>query len=73
MSTSQGQHSKAFSQLIQKEHSKFVTNLRTANMDVVMLEQKRDDAPDAIFPDWFTCYKGEAIPDGVLILHPMLN
>jgi hypothetical protein len=46
--------------------------MRTANIDVVVLEQKRDDAPDAIFPDWFTCYKGEAIPEGVLILHPML-
>jgi hypothetical protein len=29
------------------------------------------DAPDSVFPDWFTCYKGEAIPEGVLILHPM--
>lgn len=36
-----------------------------------MLPQPCDDAPDAIFPDWFTCYKGDAIPGGVLILHPM--
>jgi hypothetical protein len=24
-----------------------------------------------VFPDWFTCYKGESIPEGVLIIHPM--
>ena len=37
----------------------------------MILEQQSDDAPDAIFPDWFTTYKGDIIPKGVLIIHPM--
>jgi len=45
--------------------------MKDADIDVTVLVQQSDDAPDAIFPDWFTCYKGDSIPEGVLILHPM--
>lgn len=45
--------------------------MESNGIDVTVLPQLGDDAPDSIFPDWFTCYKGESIPEGVLIIHPM--
>jgi len=40
-------------------------------IDVTVFPQLGDDAPDSVFPDWFTCYKGDSVPEGVLIIHPM--
>jgi hypothetical protein len=45
--------------------------MRDAGVNVTVLEQLGIEAPDSIFPDWFTTYKGESIPGGVVIIHPM--
>lgn len=45
--------------------------MKNAGINVTVFQQLGDDAPDSVFPDWFTTYKGEAIPEGVLIIHPM--
>jgi hypothetical protein len=58
--------------MIADQHHAFVSNIEAAGIPVKLYEQPSEDAPDSIFPDWFTTYKGEAIPGGVLILHPML-
>ena len=60
-----------FNELIQLEHSRFVKNIEDAGIPVTILPQLGEDAPDSVFPDWFTCYKGESIPEGVLVIHPM--
>jgi hypothetical protein len=65
------QNSEEFNAKIQLEHSRFVENMEKAGINVTVLPQLGDDAPDSVFPDWFTCYKGESIPEGVLIIHPM--
>ena len=72
MSTDLDQNSQEFDDAVQFQHANFVANIRAAGVPVTVLPQMGDDAPDSVFPDWFTCYKGEAIPGGVLILHPML-
>jgi hypothetical protein len=60
-----------FDEKVKAQHAEFVSNIRNAGIPVTVYQQPGDAAPDAIFPDWFTCYKGDAIPGGVLILHPM--
>jgi hypothetical protein len=71
MTEAENEGSEEFNQLIQDEHRNFVKNMRDANVNVTVLEQMGIEAPDSIFPDWFTCYKGESIPGGVVIIHPM--
>jgi hypothetical protein len=71
MKQEDNQNSEEFNAKIQLEHSRFVKNMELAGINVTVLPQLGDDAPDSVFPDWFTCYKGESIPEGVLIIHPM--
>ena len=72
MDTELDTESSAFDEAIQAQHSAFISNIRSAGVEVDLLVQPSDDAPDAVFPDWFTSYRGENIPGGVLILHPMI-
>jgi hypothetical protein len=71
MKTFDNQDSAEFTQIVMNEHKAYVQNLRAAGLEVTEYPGIRDDAPDAVFPDWFCTYKGESIPEGVLIICPM--
>mmetsp|Transcript_16060 Transcript_16060/g.27089 ORF Transcript_16060/g.27089 Transcript_16060/m.27089 type:complete len:368 (-) Transcript_16060:1185-2288(-) len=71
MKQEDSQNSEEFGLTVDREHQTFVSNIRAAGIQVTVLPQMGENAPDAVFPDWFTCYKGDSIPEGVLIIHPM--
>jgi len=54
-------------------HEGFRNTLIDAGVNVMHYKQRRGDAPDAVFPDWFTTHKNEDIPGGVFILYPMFH
>lgn len=72
MKAQDNQDSNEFSSIIMNEHKQFIQNIQAAGLEVTVLEMDEEsNAPDAVFPDWFTTYKGESMPEGVLIIHPM--
>lgn len=54
------------------QHRAFVDSLRAAGVEVVVVEAKDEDAPDACFPNnWFTTHPEAEVGARALVLYPM--
>jgi hypothetical protein len=59
------------SESVQTTFESFVSNLAKNKIGVTVFDQTNPQAPDSIFPDWFTTHRNKHVPHGVLILYPM--
>ena len=55
----------------QQEFDDLKKALTRAGIRCAEFQNTNPEAPDAIFPDWFTTHKNDDVPEGVFILYPM--